>query len=275
MNTFPARQFVQSLLAGLVLLMTALQAQATAPRFSAAKLAGEAPPHLVAYEYAPLVTGNETEPGAAVEIVRKSFEAMGKTIPLEVSPSKSFATQLLTTDAKVMGLLGEARALPAEERKGLAEEKCLRLTGKYYYYRPARGQAMANVHDLKDLKGYTYGAVPEESTAVYTKAGIKVVVDEPKSLFRKLQAREIDFVSAFEPNGDGMIAQLFPAEKDSFATLPMQAWETAYSVWFNKEHKPAQEWQKTFVEGLKKLKQSGAYLEILKKYHLEKWALMP
>ncbi|MBS1212529.1 MAG: transporter substrate-binding protein [Proteobacteria bacterium] len=261
-----------------VLLLSLAIAQpsfATAPRFSAAKLAEEAKPHLVAYEYPPLVTGNETEPGAAIELARKAFEVMGKQVSVEVVPAKSFAMQLLTDDVKVLGMFAEARLLAAAERKALVEEKCLSLTGRYYYYRPVRGKELAAVRDLKALKGKTYGAVPGEATETYAKAGIKVSVGEPKLMLRKLQTGEIDFLSAFEPAGDWNIDKLFAGERDNFAKLPMTAWETTFSLWFNSSHPGAQEWRQTFAEGLKKLRHNGAYLEILKKYKLEPWAIKP
>ncbi|MDD5037390.1 MAG: hypothetical protein PHE55_21905 [Methylococcaceae bacterium] len=276
MKTILALHFIGKSLAALLLALAIVQpASATAPRFSAAKLAAEAKPHLVAYEYPPLVTGNESEAGAAIEMVRQAFEAMGKPISIEVLPSRSFALHLLTDDEKVLGMLGEARLLTLAERKALAEEKCLRLTGKFYYYRPAHGEDLAGVRDLKALKGYVYGAVAGESTDAYAKAGIKVTDGEPKLLLRKLQNREIDFTSAFEPMGEWIITRLFPAEKDQFTTLPMPAWETTYSLWFNPAHAYAKEWRQVFVDGMKKLKRSGAYLEILRKYKLDDWALKP
>lgn len=273
MNIFSRRGAIHcALMLGLLL---GQAAEATAPRFTLKKPAGEAPPHLVAYEYPPLVTGEANRPGAAVELVNQALAAMGKSIPLEVVSSRSYAAQRLTDDPSVVATLGEAHLLSATEQKALVEEKCLRLTGQYFYYRPTRGEALARIGNFKALKGRTYGALPGEPTEAYAKAGIAVAVDEPKMLLRRLQAGEIDFVSGFEPHETWLIDRLFPAEKGQFAKLPFQAWESTYSLWFNLGHKSAGEWRLAFSEGLKKLRQSGAYGEILQRYGLGDWALKP
>jgi polar amino acid transport system substrate-binding protein len=256
----------------LVFFVLTLPCQATAPRMSIAKLAGDVAPHLIAYEYPPLVTGDAAAPGAAVEIATQAFAAIGKPVTVEMFPSKNLALQLLGDDPKVIAMLGEARGLSAAERQALTEEKILNLTGKYFYYLPG-GKDLAQVNDLKLLKGLTYGTIAEEATDSQTQAGIKVVNDEPKLLLRKLQAREIDFVSAFDPNGKWLIARLFPDEKNNFATMPLQAWESAFSLWFESGNAANKARQKDFSDGLKKIRQSGVYDAILKKYGLENAAL--
>ncbi|MGZ4959429.1 MAG: substrate-binding periplasmic protein [Methylomonas sp.] len=245
---------------------------ATAPRMSVSKLAGEVAPHVVAYEYPPLVTGDAAAPGAAVEIVTQAFAAAGKPLAVENFPSKKFALQLLEEDTKAVAMLGEARALTAAERKSLAEEKIFSLAGKYFYY-TSSGKDLSKVNDISALKGLTYGTIAEEASDSLSRAGIKVINDEPKLLLRKLQNKEIDFISAFGPNAESMIASLFPGEKDHFAVMPLKAWESTFSLWFDSRNKVSKEWRTAFADGLKKIKASGAYGDILKKYGLEDAAL--
>lgn len=258
---------------GLILaLALTIPCWATAPRMSAAKLAGEILPHIVSYEYPPLVTGDPTKTGAAVEIATQAFAAGGKPLTVENFPSKKFALELLTQDTKVVAFLGEARSLSANERKTLNEEKILNLTGQYFFYKPS-GHDFSNTDDLKALKGLTYGTIAEEATEIQNQAGIKVINEEPKLLLRKLQSKEIDFISAFQPNCEWLIARLFPEEKDHFATMPLKAWESSFSLWFDSGNKASKDWRTAFSEGFKKIKQNGVYNEILKKYGLENAAL--
>lgn len=252
--------------------MLAQPCLATAPRMSVAKLAGEVAPHVVAYEYPPLVTGDAAAPGAAVEIVTQAFAAAGKPAAVEFIPSKQFAMQLLKEDTKVIGILGEARSLSTAERKSMTEEKIVNLTGKYFFYLP-NGKDLAQVKDLNALKGLTYGTIAEEATDSQVKAGIKVVTDEPKLSLRKLQAKEVDFISAFPPSGEWLIARLFPDEKNNFAVMPIKAWESTFSLWFDSNNKAGKDWRTAFNEGFKKIRQNGTYAEILKKYGLEEAAL--
>lgn len=265
-----------ALAAALLLTLAALRpACATAPRFSAARLSDEAKPHLVAYEYPPLVTLNAAEPGAAVEIVRQAFALAGLTVAVEVVPSRSLAANRVVDDAQAVGMLADGWALGPGERASLIEERFLRLNGTYYFYRPARAAQMAQAADLDALKGYTYGALPGEPAERYAAAGIRVEVGEPKALLRKLKAGEVDFVSAFAPTGDRLIAKLFPNEPGDFATLPVAAWETSFALWFNGGHEPAGQWRRAFGEGLKRLIDSGAYAAILDRYGLDPKALGP
>lgn len=245
---------------------------ATAPRMSVAKLAGDVAPHVVAYEYPPLVTGDAAMPGAAVEVVSQAFAAAGKPVAVENFPSKKFALQLLGEDAKAVALLGEARGLTAAERKSLNEEKILNLAGKYFFYTPS-GKDLSQVNDLNALKGLTYGTIAEEPSDSQVRAGIKVVNDEPKLLLRKLQTKEVDFISAFGPNAESMIARLFPDQKSNFVAMPLKAWESTFSLWFDSRNKAGKEWRAAFSEGFKKIKASGVYGDILKKYGLEDAAL--
>lgn len=260
------------LIGGILATVLAQPCLATAPRMSAAKLAGDAAPHVVAYEYPPLVTGDAAVPGAAVEIVTQSFAAAGKAVAVENFPSKNLALQLLGEDGKAIAMLGEARGLSASERKSLSEEKILLITGQYLFYVPG-GKDLKQVNDVKALKDLTYGAIAGESTDSLTQAGIKVVIDEPKLLLRKLQSKEIDFIGSFAANGDALIARLFPEEKNNFAAMPLKAWESSFSLWFDSNNKTSKEWRAAFSEGFKKIRQNGVYGEILKKYAIESAAL--
>lgn len=261
-----------NIISWIITLTLAQPCLATAPRMSIAKLAGEVAPHVIAYEYPPLVTGDAAAPGAAVEIVTQAFAAAGKPAAVENFPSKELALQLLGEDAKVIALLGEARGLTAAKRKSLNEEKILNLTGKYIFYLPG-GKDLAQVNDIKMLKDLTYGTIAEEATDSQSQAGIKIVTDETKLLLRKLQSKEVDFISAFAPNGDWMIARLFPGEKNNFAMMPLKAWESSFSLWFDSSNKAGKEWRTAFSEGFKKIRANGVYDEILKKYSVESAAL--
>lgn len=245
---------------------------ATAPRMSMAKLAGDVAPHVVSYEYPPLVTGDTANPGAAVEIITQAFSASGKAISVENFPSKKFALQLLNEDGKVIALLAEARTLSAAEHKSLNEEKILKLTGRYFFYRPG-GKKLEHITELKMLKGFSYGSIGEEATVEQSQAGIKIVTDEPKLLLRKLQSKEIDLISAYPPNGVWLIARLFPDEKDHFVMMKLKAWESNFSLWFDGNNKASKDWRTAFDEGFKKIRQNGIYSDILKKYSLEDAAL--
>lgn len=243
-------------------------AEATAPRFSVAKLAGETKPHLVAYEYPPLVNAEKTAPGVLAELVKQALAAVGKELPVQVLPSKTLAQQLADGDGTVVGLLGEARSLTAANRKSLVEEPLVTVSGKYFYYRPAHAADFKPPTDIKGLKGFSYGGTEEEDTAALSKLGVKIQTGEPKLLLRKLQAKEVDFISAYEPAAEWNIAKLFPTEKDQFASLPMVAWETRFSLWFNPSHAGAKEWRQSFAEGMKILVKTGAYQQILNQYRL-------
>lgn len=241
---------------------------ATAPRMSVAKLTGDVAPHALSYEYPPLVTGDTANPGAAIEIITQAFLAGGKPLAIENFPSEKFALQLLAEGGKAIALLAESRTLSAAERNTLNEEKILKLTGQYFFYRPA-GKDLAEVKDIKALQGLTYGTSSEEVTDKQKQAGIKVVTDELKLLLRKLQSKEVDFISAFPPHAISLIARLFPDEKDHFAMMPLQAWESNFSLWFDSNNKDSKAWRTVFKEGFKKIRQNGIYSDILKKYGLE------
>lgn len=245
---------------------------ATAPRMSMAKLTGDVAPHALSYEYPPLVTGDAEKPGAAIEIITQAFLAGGKPLAIENFPSEKFALQLLGEDGKAVALLAESRTLSAAERKTLNEEKIIKLTGQYFFYQPA-GKDLAQVKDIKALRGLTYGTSGEEVTDKQKQAGIKIVIDEPKLLLRKLQSKEVDFISAFPPHAVWLIARLFPDEKDHFVMMPLQAWESNFSIWFNSNNKASKEWRTAFNEGFKKIRQNGIYSDILKKYGIEKSSL--
>lgn len=245
---------------------------ATAPRMSIAKLAGETAAHVVAYEYPPLVSGDATAPGAAVEIVTQAFAAAGKPLQVENFPSKKLALQLLTEDTKAIAMLGEARGLSSAERKSLYEEKILNLVGKYLFYQPS-GKDLGQINDIKSLKGLTYGTIAEEASNTLSQAGVKIVNDEPKLLLRKLQSKEVDFISAFPANGEWLIGRLFPDEKNNFAVMPLKAWESSFSIWFDSNNKAGKEWRTAFSDGFKKIRQNGVYGEILKKYGLQDFSL--
>ena len=221
---------------------------------------------IFAYEYPPLATMDMPGGGLYVEIVQEALKKEEVESVITILPVKSLVKYNLVHDTAV-AILGQGWSFSEEQRKQLIVIPFCIMTGEYVYYRPVHRQALPWEGKLNNLKGYIYGAQKGEDITAYEKAGIRVVYGNIVSLFKKLKAKEIDFLSAPNICKEWLIKKYFPGESNNFATMKIPAWEAPCAIIFNKKHPKGESVARKFMQGFEKIKQNGKYIEILEKYY--------
>ncbi|MBW2607601.1 MAG: transporter substrate-binding domain-containing protein [Deltaproteobacteria bacterium] len=238
---------------------------ATGPRITPGLLSLEKL-EIFAYEYPPLATIAMSGGGLYAEIVLEALNEEKVESIITILPVRSLVKYNLIQDTAI-AILGQGWNFSEEQRKQLIVIPFCIITGEYVYYRSAHRQELTWEGKLDNLKGYTYGAQKGEDVTAYEKAGIGVVYGNSVSLFKKLKAREIDFLSTPNICKEWLIKKYFPGESNNFATMKIPAWEAPSAILFNKKHPEGESVAKKFMEGFEKIKQNGKYIEILEKYY--------
>jgi polar amino acid transport system substrate-binding protein len=256
-------------LACLLLIIAATGAMGfTAPRFGPKLLEPQATIKIFAYQYPPLVDSRTPGMGLVADMVQSAFEEENIGVQIEILPIKSLARRTLLYD-KGVAMLGEPTLFSASESANLASVATYRMRGAYYYYRPAHREGINWNGDLKKLGGLTYGVLTGEDITPYKKAGIKVVLDDPKQLLRKLKAKEIDFVGMPDLVAEKYIQKLYPDEAGAFVRMGTSARSAPFSLIFNSKHPLTKKLKRAYVKGLEKIRQNGKYDKILSRYQGE------
>lgn len=221
---------------------------------------------IFAYEYPPLATMDMEGGGLYAEIVQEALNEEDVESVITILPVRSLVKYNLVHDSAI-AILGQGWSFSEEQRKQLIVIPFCIITGEYVYYRSAHRQVLPWEGKLDNLKGYTYGAQKGEDVTAYEKAGIRVVYGNCVTLFKKLKAKEIDFLSAPNICKEWLIKKYFPDESNNFATMRVPAWEAPCVILFNKKHPEGETVAGKFTAGFEKIKQNGKYIEILEKYY--------
>ena len=121
---------------------------------------------------------------------------------------------------------------------------------------------------ISDLKRYKVGVTNGYSTEIFYKEnGIEAeAVPKEELNFKKMLAGRIDVYAASFFVGYNMINKLYPEKANLFTNHKKPVSTNGYALIISKKHPKGKEIVSKFNSGLKKLKSSGRYEEILSKF---------
>jgi polar amino acid transport system substrate-binding protein len=213
-------------------------------------------------EWPPYVSADLKDYGVAPRIVSAAFDAVGVKADYAFFPWMRALSS--ARDGKYDATLLWVRT--SEREKDFIFSDIV-ITGKaVFYHLKARPFSWKTVDDLVGLNigGLSSGSYPWFDAAL--KAGKDLRMDrvsDEVTNFQKLLVGRIDIFSLDQLTGSSILAKHFtPAEikRITFDPHPIEAWE--YCLMFSRKSAKAERMVALFNQGLKRLRQSGAYARL-------------
>ena len=217
-------------------------------------------------EYPPYTSENLDDNGFSAEIVRSAFAEEGISVKYEFMPWKRCEASVENGD-----YYGAIPYLKTEERL-----KAFSYSDPFYISRSSfffMKDSFSEVEysKLEDLKKYAIaGTAGYYYEKMFTDAGLNIEYsDDAKSSLKKLHAGRVDLFPEDDLAAWAMIKELFPGEEGKFAASSRPFNEDPHYVMVSKKFQGAEDITAKFNSGLQKLKASGKYDVIMKKYGLK------
>ena len=222
---------------------------------------------IVSFEYPPIMSATLPYDGLMGEIVHESFKKENVEIKINFFPPRRFLTLIRTN-------IGAAYMCPLTVFKrddvGIPDVNIsppiVNIVMVLIYHTSKHKSVEYN--NLKELAGYDVVVIRGSNTTKILKdAGLNVTEVSIESQIKMLKQKRIDLAAVGLLMGNDMIKNLFPDDIENFKIVekPIMALPTTLS--FN--NKSGMHLKEKFYQGFKKLRKSGEYIKILKKYYGE------
>jgi polar amino acid transport system substrate-binding protein len=211
-------------------------------------------------EYAPYTSAKDKYGKLAEEIVRKAFQLESIDVEYRYAPWRRNYAQVRS--GQLDGTFPWSNAGGREEDFCVHKIPLLRNQKVYFHLKTTP----FNWLTIEDLKRYNVGvSLGYNDQQVYKVQGIDADAAASGPLnFKKMFAGRIDVYSASKVVGYYTIKSLFDeSDAHKFTHHPKVIDETDYFILFSKKSPRGQAFCKAFDSGLRKLKDSGVYDEIL------------
>jgi polar amino acid transport system substrate-binding protein len=218
-------------------------------------------------EYEPYVVleKNGKHSGIMIEIVEKSFKKEGIDVEFKNYPFARATIKVDNneTDATMPKFKTEDRL-----KKYLFTEPITESIAKFFYIKGRNIPENFQWEKLQDLKKYKIGGtIGYWYLEEFEKAGLTVDIGpKHENNFSKLYIGRIDIFAIDEKYGWNIINKNYPKDVEKFATILKPQKKEELYLMLNKNNTKAKKIIKKFNSGLKKIKESGEYDEIIKKY---------
>ncbi|TAJ76357.1 MAG: transporter substrate-binding domain-containing protein [Gallionellaceae bacterium] len=254
------------ILPGLLLgaLLLPAPALATGPRITHSLLSPETM-EIYAVESPPLFSMEVAQQGFASEIVATALSAAGIDAAISILPLQKMVRYYLLQE-NAIAVTGSDLGFSADEKRELIFIPVFVTELKYIYYKPANGGTEKWNGELKNLKGFRYGAFEGENVSAYRNAGIQVEEGRALPLLKSLKAGKVDFIGLPGLTAAWLIDRHFPNEQDNFGAMQPAAGELPVYIIFNKKHPQGEAAANKFSAALANMLDDGRYLKILEKH---------
>lgn len=216
------------------------------------------------YEPYVIVDNNGNHSGIIVDIIRKSFEKKGVNVIFENYPFTRAVIKIENNeiDAAMPKMKTEERI-----KKYLFTEPIINSKSNFFYIKGRNISEDFKWKKLEDFKKYKIGGTIgywylEDFKNIGLSADIS---NTDEDNIRKLYIGRIDFFIIDEIAGWEIIKKLYPESIEKFSTLEKEESKRGLYLMLSKKNSKSERVIRIFNEGLKKLKESGEYEEILKK----------
>jgi len=200
--------------------------------------------------------------GMCGEIVHAASEAAGLVSHIHYKP----LTRMIEDDTN--NDLGNPEFYMGNQDFAAVIPVCVYHVGLFYYQPNHKNKLTFNTVD--DLKGYKVGILKGTlvDRSYFERAGVKFEESYSQaSLFKKLQRGRIDLVIEIDLVGNKIIDRLFPDSHDDFVESIIPGSHMPIAMLISSGYPDAKQIGSLYRKGMKKIKASGLYLQILESYY--------
>lgn len=205
--------------------------------------------------------------GVCTELVSAIVQEMGLTPKYGFYPWKRAEEMVRNGD-----VLGAFPYAITEERQQEFDFSEMILQNKtLFFYQKAHLPQPPTWNTFEDLRAYKIGGILGASyVPAFEKAGLNIeLVTSEEQNVKKLESNRIELMITDEAVGWQLIQQLFPTERDRFATLDKPVNTGNSHLMISRAFPNHSQLQAQFNQALQRIKENGKYHAIFAKYGLQ------
>ncbi|ATX79504.1 amino acid ABC transporter substrate-binding protein, PAAT family [Mariprofundus aestuarium] len=217
---------------------------------------------LDANESPPYWSQTMVKDGMCGEILHAASEAAGLVSHVQYKP----LTRMIEDDTN--NDLGNPEFYMGNQDFAAVIPVCVYHVG-LFYYQPNHKNKLAFT-SIEDLKGYKVGILKGTlvDQSYFERAGVKFEESYSQaSLFKKLQKGRIDLVIEIDLVGMKIINRLFPDSHNDFVESIIPGSDMPIAILISSGYPDAKRIGSLYRKGMKKIKASGLYVQILESYY--------
>jgi len=218
-----------------------------------------------AVDFPPYVSNDLDSGGLNVEIVDSVFKRAGIDVPHNILPVTNMVKYYLLEE-NALACHANQMYFSEQESAKLIFIPIAVATEKLYYLKSAHQNGLPWTGQIASLKDYTYGAYREESINVFVEAGVNVNTGSARSLLKRLESQQADFIKMPELAINWLLNNLYTELKDDVIAVEKSESTVPLYIVFNTQHPEGKSIAEKFKSGLDENIKQGDYLAILRKY---------
>lgn len=217
------------------------------------------------YEPYVIVDDEGNHSGVIVELIREAFAKEGVEVLFENYP---VVREIVKLDNNEIDAAMPKMKTKERMKKYLFSEPIIESTSKFFYIKGRRIKDDFKWKTLEDFKDYKIGGTLgywylEEFSKIGLSADVAATdIDN----IRKLYVGRTDVFIIDEITGWQLINKIYPKSINEFSVIEKEESIRSLYLMFNKKNKKSEYIIRKFNDGLKKIRESGEYKNIIKKY---------
>ncbi|QTA82325.1 Solute-binding protein family 3 domain-containing protein, MltF-like [Desulfonema limicola] len=220
--------------------------------------------HIATIDYPPLMG---VQNGVMTEIVTEAFKSQGFTIEYKIYPMARIVWSV--TEGNDLAVVGSRAWFHKADTIKNVHPVSIYFTGLNFFSLKEKFPQGVIFEKLEDLKNYKIGYVRGGSLIpIFNKANLTPeLVTTLSQNASKVYTGRIDMFAATELGGWGVIQKSYPDEVDKFTISKKHIHQINGDIVFAKDQIAL---MNIFQQGFETIKNNGTYLNILKKYYINR-----
>ena len=245
-----------------VALIWPASALATGPRVTTALFSPDKS-EIHAVDFPPFVSTEVIDGGVIAEIVSTALVDAKVDAVLTIHPLKQMVNYYLLQE-NAIAIMGRHLNFTEQQKRELIFVPVINLEESVFYYAPRYPKGLKL--NMKQLKGITYGAHPDEDVSAMVKAGATVQSGATMALLKKLKRGEVDFIKAPMLNIEWLVKKFMSEESGNFVMGEGAGDEEMAYMLFNRKHADGAAAAEKFKTALAAMIKDGRYAAIIEKH---------